>query len=183
MELKQSKESGCLFHFPLTLLLGIPLTILQRCKVNNLTKAQEAGISKLENAIQTMISAGVPERPWQGLLPAEGKFPERETSNINVIVDPAVEAKVEKMLPALSGTGRYINAEFYGVNLICNGAYIGKVSEQPELQFTQMSVSRTNEHGTDEAVDQFKKVFGDGVKVHKVKADKVETPVEDDPFA
>jgi len=153
----------------------------------SLTKSAEAKIVTNEKQIQASIDAGGNERPWDGNLPEKlnddgtVQFPARETSNINVIVPQDLMLKTQTNLTALSGTGRYITCEFYGMSLICDGAYMGKVSGEPEVQFTEKSVSKTNAHGTDEARAEFEKVFGKA-KVHKT-APKVETPVEADPFA
>ena len=152
--------------------------------MNTLTKAQEAGVVKLENQLQAIIDAGGNERPWVGMLPAKDNFPERETSNINIIVeDTPLFAKALKIQEALTSTGRYITCDFYGMDLICTCGYEGKVSQQNELQFTEMSISKTNAHGTDEAKEQFAKVFGNGAKKHTLKKAEPVTEPETDPFA
>jgi len=154
--------------------------------VNRLNKTAEAKIVANENALQALIDSGCNERPWIGTLPATDDFPEKETKNMNIIVeDDSLFTKTLKNLSALVETGRYITNSFYDMDLICIAGYEGKVSGKNELQFTQMSVSSTNVHGSDDGKTQFADVFGNGAKVHTLKkADKVETPVEtEDPFA
>ena len=158
--------------------------------MKDLTKTAEAKIVVNENQLQALISAGGNERPWQGELPEseDGRFPARETSNINLIVEDAtLFEKTLANLGALENTGRYITCDFYGMSLIATCGYEGKVSGANEIQFTEMSVSKTNAHGTEDAIEQFNKVFGAGrdVKVHTLKGETTTpTPVEvEDPFA
>ncbi len=158
--------------------------------MKNLTKDQESKIVANERLLQAVIDAGGNERPWDGELPEskDGRFPARKTSNINVIVeDSTLFEKTLANIGALDSTGRYITCDFYGMSLIATCGYEGKVSGANEIQFTEMSVSKTNAHGTEDAIEQFNKVFGAGrdVKVHTLKGETTTpTPVKvEDPFA